>query len=210
MGGWARRPPGRSPSVDTRRSSRAAATRGGHGLLRRLILRCHGSSSSGGHSRGSLPGVVFLHVACVLLFFIAHGTSMSVAFRLKREREPGHVRALLDLSSWTLGIAPSVAFLVGLVAGIAAGIMGGHFGHAWIWIARPVDGRRRAMTQRSSRLASTSFERLRAPARSIAGALLNACYREFAVRTFTIELIVSPETAPRRAWRGTAHDQPHR
>jgi uncharacterized membrane protein len=81
------------------------------------------------------PWIVFLHASGVLLFFMAHGTSMAVGFRLKRERDPARVRALLDLSSWTLGIWPSIAFVVGIVAGIAAGIMGGWFGQAWIWIA---------------------------------------------------------------------------
>ena len=81
------------------------------------------------------PWIVFAHVTGVLLFFIAHGTSMAVGFRLKQEQDPARVRALLDLSSWTLGIWPSVAFVVGIVAGIAAGIMGGWFGQAWIWIA---------------------------------------------------------------------------
>ena len=81
------------------------------------------------------PWIVFLHVAAILLFFIAHGTSMAVGFRLRRERDPARIRALLDLSSWALGVWPSVAFLVGLLAGIAVGIVGGWFGQAWIWIS---------------------------------------------------------------------------
>ena len=81
------------------------------------------------------PWIVFLHVAGVLFFFIAHGTSMAVGFRLKREHDPARVRALLDLSSWSLGVWPSIAFVVGVVAGIAAGVIGGWFGEAWIWIA---------------------------------------------------------------------------
>ena len=81
------------------------------------------------------PWIVFIHVAAVLLFFIAHGTSMAVGFRLKRERDPARIRALLDLSSWSLGVWPSIAFIVGVVAGIAVGIMGGWFGQAWIWIS---------------------------------------------------------------------------
>lgn len=81
------------------------------------------------------PWIVFIHAASVLLFFIAHGTSMAVGFRLKRERDPERVRMLLDLSSWSLGVTPSIAFLVGVIAGIAAGIMHGWFGQAWIWIS---------------------------------------------------------------------------
>ena len=79
------------------------------------------------------PWIVFVHVLGVLVFFMAHGTSMAVGFRLKRERDPARVRALLDLSTWSLELVPSIAFLVGVLAGIAAGIVGGHFGRLWIW-----------------------------------------------------------------------------
>jgi hypothetical protein len=79
------------------------------------------------------PWIVFLHVAGVLVFFLAHGTSMAVAFRLKQERDPARIRALLDVSSWSLGVIPSVALIVGVLAGIWAGIAGGHFGRIWIW-----------------------------------------------------------------------------
>ena len=41
------------------------------------------------------PWIVFIHVLGVLVFFIAHGTSMVVGFRLKGERDPARVRALL-------------------------------------------------------------------------------------------------------------------
>lgn len=68
------------------------------------------------------PWIVFVHVVAILFFFIAHGTSMTVGFLLKQERDPERIRALLDLSSWSLGIAPSIAFAVGLIAGIVAGI----------------------------------------------------------------------------------------
>lgn len=81
------------------------------------------------------PWIVFLHVAGMLIFFLAHGTSMAVAFRLKQERDPARIRALLDLSSWSLGVLPSIAMIVGIVAGIWAGIAGGHFGRVWIWLA---------------------------------------------------------------------------
>ena len=77
--------------------------------------------------------VVFAHAATVLLFFIAHGTSMAVAFKLKQETDPDRVRALLELSRFSLG-APAIAFvLIGLATGILAGFMGGWWGSLWIW-----------------------------------------------------------------------------
>jgi hypothetical protein len=81
------------------------------------------------------PWIVFVHAAGVLTFFIAHGASMAVAFRLKRESDPVRIRALLDLSTLSLGLVPSLGFIVGFLAGIAAGIMGGHFGRLWIWLS---------------------------------------------------------------------------
>lgn len=79
--------------------------------------------------------IVFVHAATVLLFFIAHGTSMAVAFKLKEETDPNRVRALIELSRFSLG-APAIAFiLIGLASGIVAGFMGGHWGSLWIWIS---------------------------------------------------------------------------
>lgn len=79
--------------------------------------------------------VVFVHAATILLFFIAHGTSMAVAFKLKGETDPPRVRALLELSRFSLG-APAIAFVViGLLSGIAAGFMGDWWGTWWIWVS---------------------------------------------------------------------------
>ena len=77
--------------------------------------------------------VVFVHATTTLLFFIAHGVSMAVAFALKRETEPSRVRALLDLSRLSLGPVTLVVLLVGLATGIVAGFMGGHWDRIWIW-----------------------------------------------------------------------------
>ena len=79
--------------------------------------------------------VVFVHATTILLFFVAHGTSMAVAFALKRETDPARVRALLDLSRFSLGVPVMVLIVLGLLTGIAAGFMGGHWGSAWLWIS---------------------------------------------------------------------------
>ncbi len=79
--------------------------------------------------------VVFVHAATILLFFIAHGTSMAVAFALKRETDPVRVRAMLELSKFSMGIPTTILFIIGLVTGIAAGFLGNWWGTLWIWIS---------------------------------------------------------------------------
>jgi hypothetical protein len=80
------------------------------------------------------PWIVFVHVVAAFGFAFSHGASAFVAFRIRAERDPLKVRALLELSTMTLGTM-YVSFLVLLVAGIAAGIMGGWFAMGWIWAA---------------------------------------------------------------------------
>jgi hypothetical protein len=43
--------------------------------------------------------MVFLHIAGVFAFLVAHGVSVGVAFRVRLERDPKRIMALLDLSS---------------------------------------------------------------------------------------------------------------
>lgn len=78
--------------------------------------------------------VVFVHVLGAFGFVLAHGTTAFVAFRVRAEREPQRIVALLDLSTLSMGLMYwSLAVLV--AAGVAAGIMGGWFGQLWIWAA---------------------------------------------------------------------------
>lgn len=77
--------------------------------------------------------VVFVHATAILLFFVAHGVSMVVAFALKREAEPSRVLALLDLSRLSLGVPTLVVLILGLLTGIVAGFMGDYWGRIWIW-----------------------------------------------------------------------------
>ena len=78
------------------------------------------------------PWVVFVHVAAAFLFVMGHGASMWASDQIRRERDPVRIRALLDLSSRSLGLVYG-ALLTLLIAGIIAGIMGGHFARGWIW-----------------------------------------------------------------------------
>ena len=81
------------------------------------------------------PWIVLVHVTGVTLFFIAHGAPAMVSLRLRSERDPARVLALLDLARWSMGRTAGIALLVGFVAGIVAGFMGGWWGHLWIWLA---------------------------------------------------------------------------
>jgi len=80
------------------------------------------------------PWVVLIHVSGAFGFVLGHGTSVLVAFRLRSEREPARVTALLDLSGSSLAMMYGALLLL-LIAGIVAGFMGGYWGHVWIWVA---------------------------------------------------------------------------
>jgi plastocyanin len=70
--------------------------------------------------------LVFVHLIGVFAFLVAHGTSVGVLFRLRNERDPARVHALLQLSSssiqlfyWSLGLL------------VAAGVVAAFDGHLW-------------------------------------------------------------------------------
>lgn len=78
--------------------------------------------------------LVFVHILSAFAFFMAHGASAVMAFRLKREKNLERIKAILDLSNAALPVMYfSVMFLV--LAGIGAGIMGNWFSMGWIWVA---------------------------------------------------------------------------
>lgn len=78
------------------------------------------------------PWVVFVHVGAAFLFVMGHGASMWVSDQVRRERDPARIRALLEMSSRSLGLV-YVSLLALIVAGIVAGIMGSWFSKGWIW-----------------------------------------------------------------------------
>jgi MFS family permease len=81
------------------------------------------------------PWIVFIHAGTVLLFFMAHGASMAVAFTIRSEQNPDRLRALLDLSRAAMGPAVSALAAIGILTGIVAGFMGDWWGQLWIWIS---------------------------------------------------------------------------
>jgi hypothetical protein len=78
------------------------------------------------------PWLVFAHILGAFTFVLAHGVSVFVALRIRIEREPARVTAMLELSKSAVAIATfAVIFLV--VTGIAAGFVGNWWGQRWIW-----------------------------------------------------------------------------
>lgn len=77
---------------------------------------------------------VFLHVAGVFAFLIAHGVSMYVTLRLPRERDPRRVSQLLELSASSVGVMWN-AIGVLLLGGILAAFTGHFWGEAWLWVS---------------------------------------------------------------------------
>jgi uncharacterized membrane protein len=107
---------------------------------------------------------VFLHIVGVFGFLLSHGVSVSVAFRLRREREPARISALLELSGSSLTL-----FFISLVVLIAAGVVLGFLGHwwgaGWIWTALAILV---AISIAMSALARPYYKRVRLVAEAMA------------------------------------------
>ncbi len=73
-----------------------------------------------------------LHLIGAFGFVAAHGATAAVAFRLRREREPVRVRALLELSRSTRSLM-YWSLLVLVVAGVANGFYFHYWSQGWIW-----------------------------------------------------------------------------
>ena len=62
--------------------------------------------------------LIFLHVLSALTFYMAHGASATMAFKVRKETDFARLRAMLDLSTSTfitMGISFLVMGLTGLV-----------------------------------------------------------------------------------------------
>jgi hypothetical protein len=73
----------------------------------------------------------YMHLAGVFAFLLSHGVSVGVAFKLRKERDPARVMALLQLSGSSI-----VVFYLSLLLLVGAGVVLGFLGHFWsfVWI----------------------------------------------------------------------------
>jgi len=79
-----------------------------------------------------IPWLVFLHVLSALTFFLAHGTSVAMAFKVRSETDFARIRAMLDLSASTIGVM-FVSFLAMGLTGLIMPFILKLWGRGWIW-----------------------------------------------------------------------------
>jgi hypothetical protein len=78
--------------------------------------------------------LIFLHVVSAFGFFLVHGATASVMFKLRTERDPDRLKALLgvrDLADRWMGLPLGVL----LLSGIAMGFLGHWWGRGWLWVS---------------------------------------------------------------------------
>jgi MFS family permease len=80
------------------------------------------------------PWLVIAHVIGAFVFAMAHGVSVYVAFKIRAERDPARIRALLELSGATIGTVWAGLGLL-LLAGIVAMVWAGWWRYGWTWAA---------------------------------------------------------------------------
>lgn len=77
------------------------------------------------------PWFVLAHLVGLVLFALCHGASVFMAFRVRREREPVRIGALLELSSSTIG-PMYIGLLLLLIGGAGAAWGGDLWFEPWI------------------------------------------------------------------------------
>ena len=81
-----------------------------------------------------IPWLVFLHTLSALTFFLAHGTSIAMAFQLRKEKDFARIRAMLDLSMSTMMVM-GISFLMMGVSGLIMPFILKLWGKGWIWVS---------------------------------------------------------------------------
>ncbi len=78
--------------------------------------------------------IVYLHVFAAFGFILGHGASAAVMFRVRHERHPEKLKALMEVSL-SLTNFGYISLIVMLVAGIILGFWGRWWGQGWVWLA---------------------------------------------------------------------------
>ena len=78
--------------------------------------------------------LVFFHILAALTFFLAHGSSAAMAFKVRKETDFARIRAMLDLS-WSTMILMGVSFLVMGLTGIILPFLIRIWNKGYIWLS---------------------------------------------------------------------------
>ena len=79
-----------------------------------------------------IPWLLFLHILSALTFFLAHGTSVAMAFKIRSETNFDRIRAMLDLSVSTIRVI-FISFLAMGLTGLTMPFILKLWGKGWIW-----------------------------------------------------------------------------
>jgi hypothetical protein len=78
--------------------------------------------------------LVFLHVLAAITFFLGHGASAAMAFKVRKETDFTRIRAMLELSESTIELM-FVSFLAMGLTGIALPFFIHIWNKGWIWVS---------------------------------------------------------------------------
>ena len=78
--------------------------------------------------------LIFLHVLAALTFFLAHGTSAAMAFKIRRETDFARIGAMLDLS-WSTMTLMGISFLIMGITGLILPFLIRIWNRGYIWVS---------------------------------------------------------------------------
>lgn len=78
--------------------------------------------------------LLFVHVLSAFAFFMLHGTSAAMAFKLRTETDLARIRAMLDLSSTTVFFGIVALLIMGL-SGLTLPFLVHIWDKAWLWLS---------------------------------------------------------------------------
>jgi small-conductance mechanosensitive channel len=79
-----------------------------------------------------VPWLVFFHILSAFTFFLAHGASVAMAFKIRSETNFDRIRAMLDLSASTVMIM-FYSFLAMGLTGLSLPFIMKLWNRGWIW-----------------------------------------------------------------------------
>jgi hypothetical protein len=80
------------------------------------------------------PWLVFLHSLAAITFFLAHGVSAALVFKVRTETDFERIRAMLDLSASTFMIY-IISFSIMGITGLSMPFISHIWHRGWVWVS---------------------------------------------------------------------------